>query len=53
MFGGEFGNLSPVIRFDIQGGLVLYNVFDGLVAHQLAKRTIEPMMALEWSNPTR
>jgi peptide/nickel transport system substrate-binding protein len=50
VFGGEFGNLSPVVRYDIQGGLVLYNVFDSLVQIDFAKRTIEPMLALEWSN---
>ncbi|WP_421998563.1 ABC transporter substrate-binding protein [Reyranella sp.] len=51
VWGGEFGNLSPVIRFDIQGGLVLYNIFDGLVRIDFGKRTIEPMLALEWANP--
>ena len=51
MFGGEFGNLSPVIRYDIQGGLVVYNIFDGLVEIDFAKRTIVPMLALEWANP--
>jgi peptide/nickel transport system substrate-binding protein len=51
VFGGGFGNLSPVIRYDIQGGLVLYNVFDSLVQIDFAKRTIEPMLALEWANP--
>jgi peptide/nickel transport system substrate-binding protein len=51
VFGGEFGNLSPVIRFDIQGGLILYNLFDGLVQINFDKRTIEPLMALEWANP--
>src|ERR1700761_2901914 len=51
LFGGEFGNLSPVIRYDIQGGLVLYNIFDLLVTTDFAKRTIEPSLALEWSNP--
>lgn len=51
VFGGEFGNLSPVIRYDIQGGLILYNIFDGLVEINFAKRTIEPSLALEWSNP--
>ena len=51
MFGGEFGNLSPVIRYDIQGGLVVYNVFDGLVEIDFQKRTIVPLMALEWTNP--
>ena len=34
------------IRFDIQGGLVLYNIFDSLVKIDFAKRTIEPMLAL-------
>src|SRR5882757_1178544 len=51
VWGGEFGNLSPVIRFDIQGGLVIYNIFDGLVNINFDKRTIEPSLALEWSNP--
>jgi ABC-type transport system substrate-binding protein len=53
VFGGEFGNLSPVIRYDIQGGLVVYNVFDSLVEIDFAKRTIEPMLATEWANPIR
>src|SRR5882672_2853689 len=51
VWGGEFGNLSPVIRFDIQGGLILYNIFDGLVNINFEKRIVEPMLALEWSNP--
>ena len=51
VWGGEFGNLSPVIRYDIQGGLVLYNIFDSLVQIDFTKRSIEPMLALEWANP--
>ena len=51
VFGGDFGNLSPVVRFDIQGGLVVYNIFDGLVQIDYAKRTIEPLIAEQWSNP--
>ena len=51
VWGGEFGNLSPVIRYDIQGGLVLYNLFDGLVEIDFDKRSIEPLLALEWANP--
>jgi peptide/nickel transport system substrate-binding protein len=51
VWGGEFGNLSPVIRFDIQGGLILYNLFDNLVKTDFTKRTIEPSLAVEWSNP--
>src|SRR5580692_9885937 len=50
VFGGEFGNLSPVIRYDIQGGLVVYNIFDGLVEINFDKRSIETLMALEWAN---
>jgi len=51
VFGGDFGNLSPVVRFDIQGGLVVYNIFDGLVQIDYAKRTFEPLIAEQWSNP--
>ena len=50
-WGGEFGNLSPVIRSDIQGSLVMYNVFDGLVSINYKDRAVVPNMALEWSNP--
>src|SRR5919205_2938833 len=38
VFGGDFGNLSPVVRWDIQGGLVVYNIFDGLVRINYATR---------------
>src|SRR5476651_2493277 len=51
VFGGDFGNLSPVIRIDDQGGLVSSNLFDGLAQIDFTKRSIEPLMALEWSNP--
>src|SRR5260370_4566840 len=51
VWGGEFGNLSPVIRFDIQGGLILYNIFDNLVNINFEKHIVEPMLALEWANP--
>jgi peptide/nickel transport system substrate-binding protein len=51
MFGGEFGNLSPVVRWDIQSGLILFNLFDGLVQFNFTNGTIEPLMALEWANP--
>src|SRR6476620_5082838 len=51
MFCGECGNLSPVIRYDIQGGLVVYNVFDLLLKIDFAKHSMVPMLALEWANP--
>jgi peptide/nickel transport system substrate-binding protein len=51
VWGGEFGNLSPVIRSDIQGSLVMYNIFDGLVNIDFKNRAIVPCMALEWTQP--
>lgn len=50
VFGGDFGNLSPVVRTDIQGGLVQHNVFDGMIDINYAKRTIEPFLAEAWTN---
>jgi peptide/nickel transport system substrate-binding protein len=50
LFGGDFGNLSPVLRWDIQGGIVAYNIFDGLVDIDFDKRTIVPLLAEAWSN---
>jgi len=51
LFGGDFGNLSPVIRWDIQSGLVMFNIFDSLVAIDFANRNIVPLVAEAWSNP--
>ncbi len=51
IFGGDFGNLSPVIRYDIQGGIIAYQLFDGLVLINYADRTIEPLLAEAWTNP--
>lgn len=51
LFGGDFGNLSPVVRWDIQSGLVMYNVIDSLVAIDFTNRAIVPQVAEAWSNP--
>ena len=51
VFGGDFGNLSPVIRLDIQGGLVVYNIFDQLVQIDFASRQIIPWLAESWAHP--
>jgi peptide/nickel transport system substrate-binding protein len=51
LFGGDIGNLSPVIRFDIEAGLVMYNMFDSLVAIDFTNRAIVPLVAEAWSNP--
>lgn len=50
-FGGDFGNLSPVVRWDIQAGLAMLNVFDGLVRIDYVNRAIKPWLAQEWSQP--
>lgn len=49
VFGGDFGNLAPVTRYDIQGGLIIYNIFDGLVRIDHQNRKILPWLAEEWS----
>jgi peptide/nickel transport system substrate-binding protein len=51
LFGGDFGNLSPVVRYDIQGGLVVNNIYDGLVRIDFANRRIVPWLAEAWSQP--
>lgn len=51
VFGGDFGNLSPVIRWDIQSGLIMFNVFDSLVGIDFDNRAIVPLVAEAWSNP--
>ena len=51
MFGSDFGNLSPVIRTDIQGGLIQYNILDALVSIDYSNRKIMPLVAEAWSNP--
>jgi peptide/nickel transport system substrate-binding protein len=51
MFGSDFGNLSPVIRTDIQGGLIQYNIIDSLVSIDYSNRKIMPLVAEAWSNP--
>jgi len=51
VFGHDFGNFAPVQRYDIQGGLVVYNIFDGLVRIDFENRKIIPWLAESWSQP--
>src|SRR3954468_12102170 len=51
LFGGDFANLSPLLRWDIQGGIIAYNIFDSLVEIDFAKRAISPLVAEAWTNP--
>jgi peptide/nickel transport system substrate-binding protein len=51
VFGGDFGNISPVVRHDIQGGLIVNNIFDGLVRIDYANRRVIPWLAEAWTQP--
>jgi peptide/nickel transport system substrate-binding protein len=49
VFGGDFGNISPVVRHDIQGGLIVNNIYDGLVEIDFKNRRILPRLAEAWT----
>ena len=51
MWGGDVGNMSPVIRYDTKAGILVYNIFDGLVRPNFETRAIEPFVAEDWTNP--
>ena len=51
LWGGDFGNLSPVIRWDISAGIIMNHIYDGLVRVNYAERSIMPWLAEEWTNP--
>lgn len=51
IWGGDFGNLSPVIRWDIQAGLPMQNIFDNLVRIDYRNRRIVPHLAEDWTSP--
>src|ERR1700694_1024350 len=50
VFGGDFGNLSPLIRADIQSGLIQHNIFDALTEIDYQTRNIVPFVAESWTN---
>src|SRR6202795_5163674 len=49
VFGGDFGNLSPLIRADIQSGLIQHNIFDALTEIDYQTRNIVPFVADSWT----
>ena len=51
IWGGDFGNLSPAIRWTVPAALVMNHIFDGLVRVDYASRTVVPWLAQEWANP--
>ena len=50
VFGGDFGNLSPLIRADIQSGLIQHNVFNALTEIDYQSREIVPYAAEAWTS---
>lgn len=48
-FGSGYSNLNPLLRTDIAGGIVMRNIFDGLVRPNYAARRVEPWLAEEWT----
>src|ERR1700687_2148736 len=50
VFGGDFGNLSPLIRADIQSGLIHHTTFDALTEIDYQTRNIVPFAAESWTN---
>ena len=50
LWGGDPGNLSPVIRWDMSSGVIMYNINDNLVQPNYKNRVIEPLLAESWKN---
>jgi len=50
IWGGDPGNLSPVIRWDVSAGVIAYNIYDNLVQPNYKKHVIEPLLAESWKN---
>ncbi|WP_448040585.1 ABC transporter substrate-binding protein [Bradyrhizobium liaoningense] len=51
IWGGDFGNISPVVRWDIQAGLPMLNIFDNLVRIDYQNRKLLPHLAEDWTSP--
>jgi peptide/nickel transport system substrate-binding protein len=49
-FGGDPGNLSPVIRFSPQGGIFMNNIFDCQTRTDYSTGAIVPELAESWKN---
>jgi peptide/nickel transport system substrate-binding protein len=50
LFGGDFGNLSPLVRADIQSSLLMHNLFDSMTEADPASRQVVPLAVESWSN---
>lgn len=48
-FGSGYANLSPLLRTDIAGGIVMRNVFDGLIRADYSARKVVPWLAEDWT----
>lgn len=47
-FGGDPGNLSPVIRYDVSASIIMKNIYDDLVTPNYQTRQMEPRLAEAW-----
>jgi peptide/nickel transport system substrate-binding protein len=48
LFGGDFGNISPMLRADIQGGIITRSLFDPMAEVDYKSRNIVPFVAEAW-----
>src|SRR3977135_4472134 len=48
LFGGDFGNISPMLRADIQGGIITRNIFDPMAEVDYKSRNMVPFVAEAW-----
>lgn len=49
LFGRDPGNLSPVIRYDVSGSIVMLNLYDGLGEVNHRSRRVDPLAAESWA----
>jgi peptide/nickel transport system substrate-binding protein len=49
LFGGDPGNLSPVIRYDVAASIIMLNLYDGLGDVNYQTRQVEPLVAEAWA----
>src|SRR3981081_3036056 len=48
LFGAYFGNISPMLRAAIQGGIITRNIFDPMAEVDYKSRNIVPFVAEAW-----
>lgn len=49
VFGSDFGNISPVVRWEMQSGILFNNVFDSMI--RISNQDLVPWLAEAWTQP--